>query len=375
MICSSNYKKLKEARFDSLEKLRNTNDKEEIFALYDFGNSINIFLDCNSTFIAGLRDRLTLFIYFFDYDYRTNQYDLEMANGFIKDLDYHRFLLKEVSSALSVNDFSEAEIVLSDEEFVEIIKGFMNTLGLDDLVGEFLENRRIIDYRRLYNDIPLGFCLHNNVDDESFICIKNFKNTISCMNTLVHELGHVYDAKEFFPSLESKNDYFYLSLYSEIIPYTFERLLVYYLIHNNIYVEEAQKVLEMINYKTYSYSLLSYIFSLSDSNFLSSHISATIRGLEISKDIKKKINYDSEMQSFLDNNPSFNLRSDCIYAYGYILSLFFSEEILKSKSLDCFQHIFQRRDEVFDISLMDEMYVNPVSFKMLTQKEKQLLKK
>ena len=375
MICSSNYKPLKEAKIASIEKLRRTIDEEERFALFDYSKSLDNILDCNSSFIPDFKDELILFCKFFSFDFRTKQYDLMMANGFIEDLDYHRFLLKEVANCMidSKDYVSEKEDVTEDEDFVGLLREFMSSLGLDDLLSEFLDKRRIINYTKLYDDTK-AFILHNNIDDEAFICVRDFNNSISSINTLVHELGHAYDARNSFQSLKTKNDYFYISLLSEIIPYTFERLFVNYLLQNNIYNDEAKKVLQEINYNTYKYSFLSYVFSLSDPSFLIEHISTTIRGLKIREDVLEQIKNDFSLKELLNNSQSFNLRGDCKYAYGYIVSLYLME-LINDNSMPDFDCIFRRRDGVFDISLMEELNINPDSFALLTQKEKQLLKK
>ena len=381
-LYSENRSILKEEKDLSIEQLRRTKDEDEIFALVQYCRLINQILDCNSSYSSSFIERWTLFRHFFRCDYQTRKYEKEFADSFLNEqhYQYHRYLLGEVSHIMDITkDLEPAKQVynrLSDDKFLDIVREFMSLLGLEELLREFVEERKIVNYTRTYLDDEVGFFLHNSIKADGFVCIKKFQNTIYCMSTLVHELGHVYDFRQEFSSIGSRNAYLYMSLFSESIPFCFERLLAVFLIENTLYKEEGKKLLHDIEYQTYKNAFLSYLYSMSEPDFLKNHITTTIRGLKLGEEVKRENKDNLQLKELLKENQNFSLGEGGKYAYGYIISLYLADIIHKDGySLEGLEPFLKKRESAFDLSLLGDYHINPDSFILLRQKEKQLLKK
>ena len=381
-LYSENRSILKEEKDLSIEQLRRTKDEDEIFALVQYCRLINQILECNSSYYPSFIECWTLARHFFRCDYQTRKFEKEFADSFLTEqhYQYHRYLLGEVSHIMDITKDSELAnqqaLLLSDEEFLDIVREFMSLLGLEEILREFVEERKIVNYSRTNVDDAVGFFLHNSMKADGFVCIKKFQNTIHCMSTLVHELGHVYDFRQEFSSVGARNAYPYISLFSESIPICFERLLAMFLIENNLYKEEGQKLLHHIEYQTYKNAFLSYLYSMSDPDFLKNHITTTIRGLKLGEEVKRENKDNVQLKELLKKNQNFSLGEGGKYAYGYILSLYLADIIHRDGySLEGLEPFLKKREVSFDLSLLGDYYINPDSFILLRQKEKQLLKK
>lgn len=276
------------------------------------------------------------------------------------------------------NEYSLENDELSEKEFLDIFCDFCNKLGIGYLFDNVVDGK-ILDFdRKITDGNYLGLMIHNPLNGKSHILVDDFSYNIDSMFTLAHEMGHVYDVSFFDSKLNvSKyNDYMYKSLNVEVLSKLFEKLLLDYLINNNIKKNVViDKLIDsFIVEHDYIYSL--YVLSLLDDRYIDSD-----RYLDISKDrlfdlVSKYFEDKKEVYDTIKNND-FLLIDNAVYAYGEIISLFLEDDV-RDCSLSnsfLFNKFMDERFLEFSYNFMESNGFSPSKYQELYEKRLKLIKK
>lgn len=276
------------------------------------------------------------------------------------------------------NEYSLENDELSEKEFLDIFFGFCNKLGIGYLFDNVVDGKILSFDRKITDGNYLGLMIHNPLNGNSHILIDDFSYNIDSMFTLAHEMGHVYDVS-FFDSklnISKYNDYMYKSLNVEVLSKLFEKLLLDYLIDNNIKKNVViDKLIDgFIVEHDYIYSL--YVLSLLDDRYIDSD-----RYLDISKDrlfdlVSKYFEDKKEVYDTIKNND-FLLIDDAVYAYGEIISLFLEDDV-RDCSLSnsfLFNKFMDERFLEFSYNFMESNGFSPSKYQELYEKRLKLIKK
>lgn len=276
------------------------------------------------------------------------------------------------------NEYSLENDELSEKEFLDIFCGFCNKLGIGYLFDNVVDGKILSFDRKITDGNYLGLMIHNPLNGKSHILVDDFSYNIDSMFTLAHEMGHVYDVSFFDSKLNvSKyNDYMYKSLNVEVLSKLFEKLLLDYLINNNIKKNVViDKLIDsFIVEHDYIYSL--YVLSLLDDRYIDSD-----RYLDISKDrlfdlVSKYFEDKKEVYDTIKNND-FLLIDNAVYAYGEIISLFLEDDV-RDCSLSnsfLFNKFMDERFLEFSDSFMESNGFSPSKYQELYEKRLKLIKK
>ena len=276
------------------------------------------------------------------------------------------------------NEYSLENDELSEKEFLDIFFGFCNKLGIGYLFDNVVDGKILSFDRKITDGNYLGLMIHNPLNGNSHILVDDFSYNIDSMFTLAHEMGHVYDVSFFDSKLNvSKyNDYMYKSLNVEVLSKLFEKLLLDYLINNNIKKNVViDKLIDsFIVEHDYIYSL--YVLSLLDDRYIDSD-----RYLDISKDrlldlVSKYFEDKKEVYDTIKNND-FLLIDDAVYAYGEIISLFLEDDV-RDCSLSnsfLFNKFMDERFLEFSDNFMETNGFSPSKYQELYEKRLKLIKK
>lgn len=276
------------------------------------------------------------------------------------------------------NEYSLENDELSEKEFLDIFYDFCNKLGIGYLFDNVVDGKILSFDRKITDGNYLGLMIHNPLNGKSHILVDDFSYNIDSMFTLAHEMGHVYDVSFFDSKLNvSKyNDYMYKSLNVEVLSKLFEKLLLDYLINNNIKKNVViDKLIDsFIVEHDYIYSL--YVLSLLDDRYIDSD-----RYLDISKDrlldlVSKYFEDKKEVYDTIKNND-FLLIDDAVYAYGEIISLFLEDDV-RDCSLSnsfLFNKFMDERFLEFSYNFMESNGFSPSKYQELYEKRLKLIKK
>ncbi len=276
------------------------------------------------------------------------------------------------------NEYSLENDEFSEKEFLDIFCDFCNKLGISYLFDEVIDGKILSFDRKITNGNYLGLMIHNPLNGKSHILVDDFSYNIDSMFTLAHEMGHVYDVSFFNSKLNvSKyNDYMYKSLNVEVLSKLFEKLLLDYLIDNNIKknVVIDRLIDSFIVGHDYLFSL--YVLSLLDDRYIDSD-----RYLDISKErffnlVSKYFEDKKEVYETIKNND-FLLIDDAVYAYGEIISLFLEDDVRDCSLSNSFllNKFMDERFLEFSDNFMETNGFSPSKYQELYEKRLKLTKK
>lgn len=276
------------------------------------------------------------------------------------------------------NEYSLENDEFSEKEFLDIFCDFCTKLGISYLFDEVIDGKILSFDRKITNGNYLGLMIHDPLNGKSHILVDDFSYNIDSMFTLAHEMGHVYDVSFFNSKLNvSKyNDYMYKSLNVEVLSKLFEKLLLDYLIDNNIKknVVIDRLIDSFIVGHDYLFSL--YILSLLDDRYIDSD-----RYLDISKErffnlVSKYFEDKKEVYDTIKNND-FLLIDDAVYAYGEIISLFLEDDVRDCSLTNSFlfNKFMDERFLEFSDSFMESNGFSPSKYQELYEKRLKLIKK
>lgn len=316
----------------------------------------------------------------FDEDYykslicRSDKYYKKFVNNFIKNKEFHNYYLSEILDGIEdYNDFVGSNLNLSKTDFLELVSMFMKSINQEALFNK-LYNTGSLCFDDYIADDTLGFTLFNSLNNKFELHIRDNNYNIDDLVTMCHEFGHCFEFDNFHNCNKDYAKYSYLSIYGEVISKLFERLLLRFLLKENIYVNESRaKFLEFemdnrdflikaLYISTLSDERLSYIFNLSDDYNLSDEF--------------LYLKNDCDDYNILKGLDHVNIKDSYSYAYGDIISMFLCEEIEKNGfSIDIFNDFMKNRFNLFDEKYFLELGYSPNEYIKLHKNELKLLKK
>lgn len=303
-----------------------------------------------------------------------------VLQNFFDNRSYHRWMLGNIINNTSeplnecVDNRYGCNEQLSKGEFFEIFSDFLKELHLGKEFDKFIKNVGIYAYDGELKEDCGAYMLHNPLTNEADVFVGDFYYNVNTMSTLAHEFGHVYDFSKYKGDLHDYNKFLHQSFYLEVMSKLFERLLVEYLINNNILVDDAKDEMLSEKYNGYTTIIASYIGSLLDYDILKKRRQDKYSDEYIYSLIKD--NFDESIIDLLKEIPTLDIRDNYIYTYGNIISMIMKENVNKyGFSNDMIYEMFDRRGEIFSPEFLIKYNVNPDSYTEGYQKELKLLQK
>lgn len=309
-----------------------------------------------------------------------NIYEDRMIMNYLKNKKYHHDYLGTMLDAIDdlLTPYSELDYKegkkLTKEDFFMVFYDFLKSLNLDKKYNEFIKDTGIYSYLMENTDGYNGYILFNPKSRKTDIFIGDFDYDVDTLYTLAHEVGHTYDFSKFDGDFDTYNKYFYQSFYGEAVSKLFERLLVEYLIKNNILVGDSKEALIGMEFENYTNMIFSYMISLFDDEKLKKHkqehMSSDAIYALVSDDFEEGI---SDILTF---QKSMSIYDSYIYTYGDIISMFLKKEVNKyGFDNDMLFDLFNRRAEVFSIEFLDKYKMTVNKYLEEYEKELKLVKK
>lgn len=357
-------------------------NKDLRFAIYNYIGNLYASLYClgdteteyNRNEIFGNEENYN------DFTYRIDSYEDVYIDNFLKNKDFHKdylySIITEVQKYLyKAYPLEEERIEYSEKDFIDIIYQFMKTIDREKVFDEIYKDGRI--YSTIgQNNKNMGFALYNPASKETDFFIKDFKCDIESMIATIHELGHGEDLSRPFNDIKTYNNYFYLSTYGEVISRMYERLLLRYLIKNNISLNSAKNSLLEYELTNHDFILQSYIFSLLDKEFIKSGEYLDCSPKEITEKIKKHFLEDDSIEYFITGMQESDIAEVYNYAYGDIISMFLAESVEQDGfDNELINYFFTKRATMFDDRFLKKNGMDAKKYVKLHKAEMKLLKK
>ena len=367
--------------------LNEEKERDVRFALYNYiQNLLRVLREIGSNYTMRKSDIFKDLKMYQKFQKQEKLYKKMFNDNFCFFKDFHADYLNDILvrteplfyKYIEDNEYSLENDEFSEKEFLDIFCDFCNKLGISYLFDEVIDGKILSFDRKITNGNYLGLMIHNPLNGKSHILVDDFSYNIDSMFTLAHEMGHVYDVSFFNSKLNvSKyNDYMYKSLNVEVLSKLFEKLLLDYLIDNNIKknVVIDRLIDSFIVEHDYIYSL--YVLSLLDDRYIDSD-----RYLDISKErffnlVSKYFEDKKEVYETIKNND-FLLIDDAVYAYGEIISLFLEDDV-RDCSLSnsfLFNKFMDERFLEFSDNFMETNGFSPSKYQELYEKRLKLTKK
>lgn len=314
---------------------------------------------------------------------RLDVYSDKLLENYILQKDFHQQFISEIipeveDELVSVipSSFDISDSTFSQKEFYEVVMEFLKSIHQDEKFQELNKKGRIHSCVVGQQETNLGFALFNPFNGESNIFIKNFQYDLHTMNTLVHEFGHTIDLADFKGKIEDYNHYFYISFYGEVISRMMERLLMRYLIQNNIKKDATKDLLIEMEDLNHDYLLQAYMLSLLDKDFLLQDGNIDCNSEEIEKRIKDYFIDGADLRDTIERMSESDLGEIYNYMYGDIISLFLCEEVEKEGyANEMMEYFLSQRPKLFKEEFLRECGFGPVNYMKKYKKEIELLKK
>ena len=309
-------------------------------------------------------------------------YQAKLMRQFVDEKDFHQNFLgtilpdveEEMTRFCSFPFLEEEE--LRRDDFWDIFYWFLEELQLKDEFDAFYHDSHVHSSIQTTGENQLGFTTYNPVNRDVDLFARDFRYTLSCMETLAHEMGHGYDLKNFHGSVKEYNQYYYLSFYGEVLSRLMERLLHRFLLKHNIQIEATKERMIEFECLNYDFLLQSYILSLLDEDSLLKDAYKTCDKSVLIRKVRKYFMPDFDLKAFVERFNLFDVSEDFTYTYGDILSLFLCEEVEKKGFQgERFESFLRHRGESFHKNFLYECGVSPEKYVKLYQKEVQLIKK
>jgi len=372
---------------ECLKRLKTEKDNHKRFFLYNYIG--NLLFAINA---SGYREKYDKRAVFGDLEhYRKFQKRYKFLkerfiDNFIFYKDFHADYLNDILVDTECDFFSTINNIkkkkkvsnLTRNEFLDIFVAFTETLGLRSLFLEILDGKHIhnIQNKKSKNEF-LGQTLYDSITGETNILITNFSYNIDSMFTLAHEFGHYYGLSEFIPEVDLKkySDYFFKSLYPEVISILFEKLFLDFLIENDIQENTTQNILVDSLIDRHSTLFSTYILSLLKDTYLEKEGYLYMSDEDIFKEVKKYFMSSEELFEMI-NGSELNLFDDILYTYGDIISLFLKDDV-KKDGLTCnsLLKFMEQRTEEFTSDFIISSSYTPKRYSELYKKQLQLVKK
>ncbi len=346
-----------------------------MYALYEILEAIiYIPLDYTEKDVFGSHKNCQKFIK------KTDIYHDRIINNFFENRDYNRKLFGNIINELSYivdgfmdNQYSCMYNSISKGEFFDVFESFLKSLNLDKDFNKFIKNVGVYAYDT-GNKSAAGFLLFNPIDKTSDVFIGDAGYDSRTIVYLAHEFGHVYDFSKFDGNPIEYNNYLHRSLFIEVSSVLFERLMIEYLINNDVLVKDTKDLLVDRKIIYYLTLIASYIDSLLDYEILRNGKQNKYSSEYIYSLISKHV--DRDIRDIIDGIGDLDVKRNCIYTYGDIISMIIKEKVDKfGFDKDMLLELFEHRDEIFSPEFLDKYNVNAGSYVKGYQKELKLLEK
>lgn len=345
-----------------------------IYALYEILEAIiYIPLDYTEKDIFGSHKNCQKFIK------KTDIYHDRIINNFFENKDYNRKLFGNIINELSYivegfmdNQYSCMYNSITKGEFFDVFESFLKSLDLDKDYNKFIKDVGVYAYDS-GNMSAAGFLLFNPLDKASDVFICDADYDARTLTYLAHEFGHVYDFSKFEGKPIDYNNYLHRSLFTEVSSVLFERLMIEYLINNDVLVKDTKDILVDRKITYYLTLIASYIDSLLDYEILRNGKQNKYSSEYIYSLISKHV--DRDIRDIIDG-IDLDVKRNCIYTYGDIISMIIKEKVDKfGFDKDMLLELFEHRDEIFSPEFLDKHEVTPENYIKGYQKELKLLQK
>lgn len=345
-----------------------------IYALYEILEAIiYIPLDYTEKDIFGSHKNCQKFIK------KTDIYHDRIINNFFENKDYNRKLFGNIINELSYivegfmdNQYSCMYNSITKGEFFDAFESFLKSLDLDKDYNKFIKDVGVYAYDS-GNMSAAGFLLFNPLDKASDVFICDADYDARTLTYLAHEFGHVYDFSKFEGKPIDYNNYLHRSLFTEVSSVLFERLMIEYLINNDVLVKDTKDILVDRKITYYLTLIASYIDSLLDYEILRNGKQNKYSSEYIYSLISKHV--DRDIRDIIDG-IDLDVKRNCIYTYGDIISMIIKEKVDKfGFDKDMLLELFEHRDEIFSPEFLDKHEATPENYIKGYQKELKLLQK
>lgn len=346
-----------------------------IYALYEILEAIiYIPLDYTEKDIFGSHKNCQKFIK------KTDIYHDRIINNFFENRDYNRKLFGNIINELSYivdgfmdNQYSCMYNSITKGEFFDVFESFLKSLNLDKDYNKFIKNVGVYAYDS-GNMSAAGFLLFNPIDKASDVFIGDANYDARTLTYLAHEFGHVYDFSKFEGKPIDYNNYLHRSLFIEVSSVLFERLMIEYLINNDVLVKDTKDILVDRKITYYLTLIASYIDSLLDYEILRNGKQNKYSSEYIYSLISEHVGRD--IRDIIDGIGDLDVKRNCIYTYGDIISMIIKEKTdMFGFDKDMLLELFEHRDEIFSPEFLDKHEVTPENYIKGYQKELKLLEK
>jgi len=381
MIWRKDIPDLKRELKETSKLIKTTTDREKKFALVNYANCIenaiySIDEDADLKDIGETCTERDLSIY----DSICEENDEKLCKNYIETKSFHNRFLEDIlyqKESLGFewdeNNFQMTEY--SESDFLEILYNFLKSIGQENLFYQIIQNGQIYSQKTdSYGNV--GSTLFNPVTRKSIVFIRKPNLTLKTMGFVSHELGHVFDHNNMDINVKSYNEYLNNSFYAEVISRLFEKLLIDYIITNNIDLKAAKYMLQSYDEEYYYNQFNAFLLSTLNNNFY-------IKKEPIEMDTETFYNqfneyFDSIEEAKVHQEISGNFSLNEVYAYSYadIIATFLFDEFKKNGFYNkAFKDFMKRRFTPFDRRIFDDNDWSPKKFGKLYQKEMQLLTK
>lgn len=298
----------------------------------------------------------------------------KFAKNLINNKNFHNSYFNEILNCIDDVKYIHCDVELSQKDFFELINIFLKTINQGELFDKLYKSGSIYQFKNLDND-SLGFTIYNPLNNKNLIFIEDEPFNISSLVTTIHELGHCFDIDNLKANSKDYNKYCCLSVYSEVIARLFERLLLKFLLKENIYYNEARS--------SYIYFLLNNKALMTQANWISSLNDERLLDLlytdddyKLSDEFVDRKDIDKKTIKLLKQLDHINIKDSFCYTYGDILSMFLCDDIEKNGfSLDILKDFMNNRTNLFDENYILESGFSPYEYVKLYNNEIQFIKK
>ena len=287
--------------------------------------------------------------------------------NFLENKNFHKYLMFTIMLRYEeeydkIMDYYNKIHEISDDKKIEIISGFLSTMN--DTDKETFIN--LINDKRIFLANAIkgydGMCSFNCINGNSVIILGDeYENDIMLMTTLVHEFGHLIDYNNIFlnHSSNTKNNFFLLSSYKEVMSKFYEKEFLEYLIDNDIETNLAKRELECFYTSLFNNAEDLLLLTNLDNNYLKTYKYRDIDCSELNEilnDLSEE--YSAYYENYItDDTPlkDVEIEEAISYAYGGIIATYLS--YLKHSDYEKFNRVFNKfnsnKTDLFNDNLLD----------------------
>ena len=340
-------------------------------AIYDIDGKIDNF---NKRKIYGNKKNQKRFIKKLDI------YNNKLLDNFIINKEFHSSYIGEILTGVekeisTIDEICEVDDEIDEIKFIEILHDFMKEINQEIILDKLLKTKSIYSPKS-NGSSNLGYTSYNPETKKVDLFIRNFNYDLRHLHTLIHELGHCYDFNMLDKNCEKYNNYYYISIYNEVISRLFERLFLNYLIKNNIMKTAAKYQLYEFEIINHNFLLQSYLITLLDDIELKKRKDLIVSTNSLKKELKKYIEDEESIISIINDKIDLDIGQTLSYTYGDILSLLLFESI-KNNKIDGknMEEFMKYRTNIFNEKQIIEQGYIPKDYLNQYKKEIQLIKK